>query len=166
MVEHQSVSIDLYDRRSGQRLRHFNNHIQHDFIPIGFHGFCLNKNSLAIVKKTEVLSTINNPHQIENEQNIQVYFFDLETMSCIQQTPLYRCSNVFDIKCCYEENIFMILAEPMQLVLVNLDTNELVRKMLVDDGKHLCIVNDHDVYILRSECSIQTLQYRNTKREI
>ncbi|CAF0762052.1 unnamed protein product [Rotaria sordida] len=163
MVEHQSVSIDLYDRRSGQRLRHYDNHIQHDLIPLGFHGFCLSKKLFAIVKKTEVLSTINNPHQIENVQNIQIYFFDLETMLCIQQMPLYNCSNVYDIKCCYEENIFMILAEPMQLILINLDTNELISKKLLDEGKHLCIINDHAVFILRSECSIQTLQYRNNK---
>ncbi|CAF4086240.1 unnamed protein product, partial [Rotaria sordida] len=163
MVEHQNVSIDLYDRRSGQRLRHYDNHIQHDLIPLGFHGFCLSKKLFAIVKKTEVLSTINNPHQIENVQNIQIYFFDLETMLCIQQMPLYNCSNVYDIKCCYEENIFMILAEPMQLILINLDTNELISKKLLDEGKHLCIINDHAVFILRSECSIQTLQYRNNK---
>ncbi|CAF0785948.1 unnamed protein product [Rotaria sp. Silwood1] len=163
MVDHQSVSIDLYDRRSGQRLRHYDNHSQHDILPLGFHGFCLNKKLFAIVKKTEVLSTINNPHQVKNEQNIQVYFFDLETMLCIQQMSLYHCSNVYDIKCCYEENIFMILAEPMQLILINLDTNELIRKKLLDEGKHLYIINDHEVFILRSECSIQTLQYRNVK---
>ncbi|CAF1359994.1 unnamed protein product [Adineta steineri] len=163
MVEHQNVSIDLYDRRSGQLLRHFDNHSQHDLIPLGFHGFCLNENLFAIVKKTEVLSTINNPHQTKNEQNVQVYFFDLETMLCIQQMSLCHCSNVYDIKCCYEKNIFMILAEPMQLILVNLDTNELIRKKLLDEGKHLCIINDHEVFILRSECSIQTLQYRNIR---
>jgi len=163
MVEHQNVSIDLYDRRSGQRLNHIDNHIQHDLIPLGFHGFCLNKTLFAIVKKTEVLSTINNPHQIKNEQNVQVYFFDLKSMLCIQQMSLCHCSNVYDIKCCYEKNIFMILAEPMQLILVNIDTNELIRKKLLDEGKHLCIINDHEVFILRSECSIQTLQYRNVR---
>lgn len=162
-IEHQNVSIDLYDRRSGQRLRHFDNHMQHDFIPLGFHGFCLNENLFAIVKKSEVLSTINNPHQIKNEQNVQVYFFERESMLCVQQMSLCHCSNVYDIKCCYEKNIFMILAEPMQLILVNLDTNELTRKKLLDEGKHLCIINDHEVFILRSECSIQTLQYRNSK---
>ena len=132
MIEHQRVSIDLYDRRSGKRLNHFDNHIQHELIPLGFHGFCLNKDLFAIVKKTEVLSTINNPHQIENEQNIQVYFFDLRSMSCIRQMSLCHCSNVYDIKCCYEKNIFMILVEPMQFILVNLDTNELIRKKLIE----------------------------------
>ena len=162
-VEHRSVSIDLYDRRSGRSLRHFDNQIQHDVIPLGFHGFCLNENLFAIVKKTEVLSTINNPHQTKNEQTVQVSFFDLESISCIQQISLCHCSDVYDIKCCYEKNIFMILAEPMQLILINLDTNELVRKKLLDEGKHLCIVDDYEVLILRSECSIQTLQYRPMK---
>ncbi|UJR33395.1 hypothetical protein I4U23_020842 [Adineta vaga] len=163
MIEHQNVSIDLYDRRSGQRLRHYDNHTSHDFFPLGFHGFCLNETLFAIVKKTEVLSTINNPHQTENEQNVQVYFFDLQSMICIQQMSLRHCSNVYDIKCCYGKNIFMILAEPMQLILVNIDTNELIRKKLLDEGKHLCMINDHEVFILRSECSIQTLQYRNIR---
>ncbi|CAF0729083.1 unnamed protein product [Adineta ricciae] len=163
MIEHQNVSIDLYDRRSGQHLRHYDNHTQHDFLPLGFHGFCLNENLFSIVKKTEVLSTINNPHQTKNEQNVQVFFFDLHSMTCVQQISLRHCSNVYDIKCCYGKNVFMILAEPMQLILVNLDTNELIRKKLLDEGKHLCMVNDNEVFILRSECSIQALQYRSIR---
>lgn len=163
MIEHQNVSLDLYDRRSGQRLRHFDNSLQHDCLPLGFHGFCLNKNLFAIVKKIEVLSTINNRHQIENEQNVEIYFYDLHTMLCIQQMSLCHCSNVYDIKCCYEKNYFFILAEPMQLILVDLNTNEFIRKKLLDEGKHLCMINDHEMFILRSECSIQTLQYRNVR---
>lgn len=163
MIEHQNVSIDLYDHRSGQRLSHYDNHSQHDCLPLGFHGFCVNEKFFAIVKKIEVLSTINNPHQTANEQNLQVYFIDRQSMLCIQQMSLCHCSNVSDIKCCYEKNIFMILAEPMQLILVNLDTNEFLRKKLIDQGKYLCMVNDQEVFILRSECSIQTLQYRNNR---
>lgn len=163
MIEHQSVSIDLYDRRSGQHLRHFDNHIHHDLIPLGFHGFCLNENLFAIVKKIEVLSTINNRHQTENEQSVQVFFYDLNSMTCRQQMTFSHCSNVNDIKCCFEKNIFLLLAEPFQLIFVNLDTNELIRKKLLDEGKHLCFIDDSEVLILRSECSIQTLHYRPTK---
>ena len=162
-IEHQNVAIDLYDRRSGERLRHIDNHSHHDALPLGFHGFCLNEKFLAIVKKTEVLSTINNPHQIQNEKSVQVFFFDLQTMSSIQKMYLRNCSNVEDIKCCSEKNIFAILAEPIQLILVNLDTDELLRKKLVDDGKHLCVVNDQELFILRSQRSIQTLQYRTLR---
>ena len=163
MIEHQSVSIDLYDRRSGQHLRHFDNHIHHDSIPLGFHGFCLNENLFAIVKKIEVLSTINNPHQTENEQSVQVFFYDLNSMTCRQQMSFSHCSNVNDMKCCLEKNVFLLLAEPFQLIFVNLDTNELIRKKLLDEGKHLCFIDDSEVLILRSECSIQTLHYRPTK---
>lgn len=162
-IEHQKVSVDLFDRRTGQCLRHFDNKIHHDALPIGFHGFCVNENYLVIVQKFEVLSTINNPHQIENEKTIQVHLFDLETMNCCQQMNLTQVSNVRDMKCCYKKNIFFILAEPLQLMLIDLDKNEILRKQLIDDGKHLCLVNENDLFVLRSECSIQTLHYRSNR---